>query len=110
MIVPASLLALASVDSLQCHNFTSVSMICSWPASPGADRYHITLSDPVHGTMARPFSIRTSAVASIALDDLLPGTRYAVGVRTHPADAPSFVWGWADHLAPITVSLSLIHI
>jgi hypothetical protein len=91
--------------SLECAQRTSVSLTCSWSALAGADNYHVTLSDPAADPKnVHPFAISTSAHASVTIEDLVPHTRYSVGVRAHPGDAPSAVWGWADYAAPIVVS------
>ena len=100
----------APAPSLSCTALSSRAIQCEWSAVPGAKRYHISLSAPPAATAAaaaaagssssnRPFAIRTSAANHLAVDDLLPGTRYAVSVRVLPAEAPSFVWGWRDLLS-----------
>ena len=94
-----------TLQPVTCSHVTSVSMHCTWPSLAGADKYHITLSDPDSDPAnARPFSIATTANAQATIEDLLPGRRYSVGVRAHPADAPSGVWGWLDYGRPVVVS------
>ena len=98
--------------TLTCPNITSTSIRCTWsaplPSSPPNDRYYVVLTDPSDPAFpfpstTRPFAVRTTATTEVVVDDLLPGTALAIGVRAHPLGAPSAVWGWEDYAAPILV-------
>ena len=101
----------APAPTLTCPNITSTSIRCTWtaplPSSPPNDRYYVALTGPSDPAFpfptTRPFAVRTTATTEVVVDDLLPGTTLAIGVRAHPLGAPSAVWGWEDYAAPILV-------
>ena len=48
----------------------------------------------------RPLALQTSAVPSLTLIDLVPGAKYYLSVRSHPAEN-NIVWGWREATDPV---------
>eukprot|EP01062_Namystynia_karyoxenos_P030790 TRINITY_DN2290_c7_g1_i1.p2 TRINITY_DN2290_c7_g1~~TRINITY_DN2290_c7_g1_i1.p2 ORF type:complete len:384 (+),score=112.51 TRINITY_DN2290_c7_g1_i1:74-1225(+) len=97
MIGAAAALAAAAAAGLQCEPAGAGALRLSWAAESNTDLYWVAL---LEGSGGRPFAIETvtppqgAAVVNHTLRGLAPARRYWLQLRSHPASAPSTVWGW----------------
>jgi hypothetical protein len=87
-----------TLAGLVCSDVSSVSLRVDWPPVADTDLYYVELhrvnnTDPA-SHLAKPLALVTSQTTAALLQDLVPNTTYWLRVRSHPASAPSIVWGW----------------
>ena len=88
---------------LSCAPLSSTALNVSFPCVDATDLYWVAIfGDEAEAEAAapKPAAIVTTTSCSAVLDDLLPSTGYYLRVRSHPAAAPSTVWGWRNYSAP----------
>jgi hypothetical protein len=77
-------------------------MTVAWSTVPSTDLYSVELADSRDGEAFQTTTC-TRASRSLLIVDLLPATAYVFRLRSHPASAPSIVWGWRNATANATV-------
>ena len=87
----------AASRQLQCVSSTAHSVTVNWSAVPATDLYYVAIIRIVQGA-ERVAALNTVSANSsqVTLSGLNPETKYSLRLRSHPASAPSIVWGWRN--------------
>lgn len=87
-----------------CSALSAAALSVSWKCIPSTDLYWVAIfGSSADANTSRPAAIVTTKVCSAVVDDLVANQTYWLRVRSHPASAPSTVWGWRHYEQAMTV-------